>query len=63
MAKEKGYFLRINKKTIAAVTALGLLIGGTSALSASASNKQPAKKTTTKKTTTKKPAAKKPAAK
>ena len=54
MAKEKGSFLRINKKTIAVVTALGLLLGGTSALSASASSKKPA----AKKTTTKKPAAK-----
>ena len=53
MAKEKGSFLRINKKTIAAVAALGLLLGGTSALSASAATKKPA----AKKTTTKKPAA------
>lgn len=56
MAKEKGSFLRINKKSIALVAALGLLLGGTSALSASAETKKPAKKTTTKK-----PAAKKPA--
>lgn len=58
MAKEKGSFLRINKKSIALVAALGLLLGGTSALSASAETKKPAKKTATKK-----PAAKKPAAK
>ena len=54
MAKEKGSFLRINKKTIALVAALGLLLGGTSALSASAQTKKPA----AKKTTTKKPATK-----
>jgi multiple sugar transport system substrate-binding protein len=47
--------MKINKKTIAVVTALGLLIGGTSALSASASS---TKKPAAKKTTTKKPAAK-----
>ena len=57
MAKEKGSFLKINKKTIAVVTALGLLIGGTSALSASAETKKPAKKTATKKPA-KKPAVK-----
>ena len=57
MATEKGSFLKINKKTIALVAALGLLIGGTTAFTASAAEKKPAKKTTTKK-----PAAKAPAA-
>ena len=57
MAKEKGSFLKINKKSIALVAALGLLLGGTSALSASAQTKKPAaKKTTTKKPSTKAPA-------
>jgi len=57
VAKEKGSFLKNNKKSIALVAALGLLLGGTSALSASAETKKPAKKTATKK-----PAAKAPAA-
>ncbi len=62
MAKEKGSFLRINKKLIAVVAALGLLMGGTSALSASAAEKKPAKKTTTKKPAAKPSVAASPAA-
>jgi len=49
VAKEKGSFLKINKKMIALVAALGLLLGGTSALSASAQTKKPAKKTAKRK--------------